>query len=582
MGTDQGKANPVPAEEEIGLTFNRGITPVKVCDWIRILNKPPPKLLNQLQQIYGDSENSEHKRRIYTNALQVFGDTYGFDAEVIIARSPGRINVMGRHVDYLGGYANPMGTNLETIALGQARSDRRVHLKNMNPKFKEKSFFIDAELPKEKIRDLDHWDKWTAERFREKQNSGEELGWDEYVKGLLVYLQDAYRKQDGSFTKSLKGMNILITSDLPIERALSSSSALVTSVALVTIKLNDLKMPLTDFVERIGYSEWYRLTRGGSADHAAIMLARRDKICHIGSLPMRMNEISYAPFPENYAVVIASSGIKRPQDDYTRNYLRVTAAAYRIAVLLTKSFHPRYAGRITWLRDITTRNLGISLSHLYEILKSLPERRDRSEIRESVAKRYCEELEVIFSNHEEPPQGYKIRQMAMYGLAEAERAQVFPQLLVEGNMADILKLIRCSHDGDRVAKFDQRGNQLRWDPGAFSSDEALDRLLSILRNPSLTPEELERSQLFWQPGGYERSIQQIDRMCDLVAHNLGDCGAAQLMGAGLGGDVEIAIRRDRIEDLRKLLLEHYYEPFGIHPEMTIIATGEGACVLARP
>jgi N-acetylgalactosamine kinase len=560
------------------------VPPVKVSQWLRGLNEDFSNgLRREFKRIYGSDEKIIGERRdAYVKALNQFGKIFGFDAEVIIARAPGRVNIMGRHVDYMGGSVNPMATDTEIIALIQTRDDDRVILHNMDPEFKAKAFRIGHKLPEEKIRDLNHWDRWTAKKFKEKEARGEALDWDEYVKGLVVYLQDYFRDLDGNFTKRLKGMNLLIGNNLPSRRGLSSSSALVVSIAVGMKEINEIEMPLGEFIDRIGYSEWYRFTRGASADHAAIMLSRRGHISHISSLPTRAQEVTYAPFPEDYRVIIVSSGFERPQDEETRNYLRVTAAAYRLALLLIKNSYPEYVEKLEWLRDVTISNLGVGLVTIYEILKSLPEVIDRKELRSRLAERYHLELEIIFANHREPRDGYKLRQMALYGLAEAERAVVFPKFLRRGDVKGMLELIRWSHDGDRVAKFDREGQQILWDAKIFSSDERLGELIALLRGRASTPSQIESAQLYWQPGGYERSIAPIDYMCDIVSYNLADYAAAQIVGAGLGGDVEIIIHKDKIEELRRVLTEEYCKHYEIELAMTIIFPGQGACLIRPP
>jgi len=558
--------------------------PIKISQWLRGITEDFSKgLRKEFERIYGGDEKVIGERRdAYIKALNRFGKIFGFDAEVIIARAPGRVNVMGRHVDYMGGFVNPMATDTEIIALIQARDDDQVVLHNMDPEFKARSFRIGDELPEEKIRDLNHWDHWTAKKFREKEARSETLDWDEYVKGLVVYLQDYYRRLSGSFTKRLKGMNLLIGSNLPPRRGLSSSSALVVSIAVGMKETNNIGIPLGEFIDRVGYSEWYRFTRGASADHAAIMLSRRGHISHISSLPTKAEEVAYAPFPEDYRVIVVSSGFERPQDEDTRNYLRVTAANYRLALLLIKNRYPEYAEKLEWLRDVTTRNLGVKLAKIYEILKSLPEVIDRKELRSRLAERYHPELELIFANHREPRDGYKLRQMALYGLAEAERAVVFPEFLRRGDVKGMLELIRRSHDGDRVAKFDREGRQIPWDARIFSSDERLEELIAVLRSGHSTLNQIESAQLYWQPGGYERSIAPIDHMCDIISYNLGDYAVAQIVGAGLGGDVEVIIQKDKIEELRRVLTEEYCKHYGIELSMTVISPGQGACLIRHP
>ena len=450
------------------------MSPIKVSEWIEKLTEGfPSESREEFERIFGGDEKViEERRKAYLRALRHFGEIYGADAEVVVSRAPGRVNLMGRHVDYMGGSVNPMATDMEIFALVQERQDDWVTLHNMDPEFGVKKFRIGDELPEEKIENLDHWDRWTSERFREKVAAGEQLDWDEYFKGLTVYLQDYYRRPDGSFAKRLKGMNLLIGGNLPRRRGLSSSSAMVVSVAIAMKQINNIKIPLGEFIEQVGYSEWYRLTRGASADHAAIMLSRRGQISHIGCHPTNIDKVTYAPFPKDYGVVVVSSGIDRPQDEDTTDYLRVTAASYKIALLLINNNYPECAEKLEWLRDVNTRNLGVELARIYEIVKSLPETIRRKELRASLSKTHHQELKVLFANHNEPKGGYKIRQRALFGLAEAERAFAFPEFLRRGDVRGMLELIRRSHDGDRVAKFDRQGRRMPWNPGMFSSNES--------------------------------------------------------------------------------------------------------------
>ncbi|MEM2935690.1 MAG: hypothetical protein QW231_00755, partial [Candidatus Bathyarchaeia archaeon] len=143
-------------------------------------------------------------------------------------------------------------------------------------------------------------------------------------------------------------------------------------------------------------------------------------------------------------------------------------------------------------------------------------------------------------------------------------------------------LVRRSHDGDRVAKFDRDGRQIPWDAGIFSSDKRLEELIAILRSGYSTPDQIESAQLYWQPGGYERSIVPIDHMCDIISYNLGDYAAAQILGAGLGGDVEVIIQKDKIEELWRVLTEEYCKLYGIELAMTVISPGQGACLIKPP
>jgi len=550
------------------------VTGASIDEWIKFFSAPSSRLREFLTQICGENpEAMETKRIMYLKAAEEFKNAFGSKGEVIFTRAPGRVNLMGRHMDFMGGYVNPIATETEIFTFTQARDDDWVYLRNMDPCYEPNCFRIMQELPEEKIRDLHHWDRWTVKRFNEDLKRGVKRGWDAYVKGLLIYLQNYYRLNDGRFIKRIRGMNILVGGNLPARRGLSSSSALVTAIALAVREINDIKIPLGEFIDLVGFSEWFVMTRGACADHAAIMLCKRGYVSHIGSQPTDVSKVTHAPFPEDYCVLIVGSGFERPQDEETRNFLRVTAASYEIATLLIKDFYPEYASKIKWLRDVSTRNLNVNLSKIYEILKSLPVKADRDDLRSLVSEEYLDDLEEIFSDHKAPRDGYKVRQVALYGLAEAERAHVFPKFLRERRIGKILRLIKTSHDGDRVSKFTPDGKRLPWDTGQFSSDERIDELLEMIDEG-----RLEEAQLYWQPGGFERSIPPIDHLCDIVDYFMEGRAEAQIIGAGLGGDVLILTRKKDVDKLREILREKYFKFYGVKEEITMVSPGQGASI----
>ena len=540
-----------------------------IREFIEMIERRHPLTLDFLYKSYG--ENFSRKIKTYIDLLKRFGELFGYDSRVVLCRAPGRVNLMGRHIDYMGGHVNPIAVNFEIIAVIGRRNDDYVYLYNMDPCYSAKIFKIGDELPDSKIHNLEEWDKWTVEKFREK---GGKYDWDDYVKGLIIYLQNYFMDDNGRFLKRIGGFNALIYGDIPPRRGLSSSSALVVAIALGLKKIYNLDIPLNEFIDIIGYSEWYRLTRGGTADHAAIILSKRGHVSHIGCLPTLIDEVDYAPFPKGYKIVIVDSGFKRPATDDATNYLRVTAASYRIGLLIVKSLYPQYSNKLKLLRDLNTRNLGVDLKKIYEILLRLPLKASRNDLRRIISEKYLEELESIFMNHREPAGGYKIRQNVLFGLAEEERAFIFPSLLKRNAVRKIIELINISHDGDRVVKFNKFGDKMKWDSSKLCSDQVLIKYISLLSR-GVFSEELE---LYMQPGGYERSIEPIDFICDQVRYNLGEYAGAQISGAGLGGNVLIFIREDKVNLLEKVLMESYYDKYGVKIDIIELSSSQGASI----
>ncbi len=117
--------------------------------------------------------------------------------------SSGRVNLIGEHIDYNGGFVLPAAISLGISAVVKRREDDtlRVYAKEFN---QEISFSV-------------------KEVFSFQQN--EKTHWSAYVKAALQVLKDN--------NVQISGADILIGSDLPLGSGLSSSAALECLIAYI-------------------------------------------------------------------------------------------------------------------------------------------------------------------------------------------------------------------------------------------------------------------------------------------------------------------------------------------------------------
>ena len=54
--------------------------------------------------------------------------------DIVMARAPGRINLIGEHTDYNEGFVLPVAVDREVRVLGQRRPDDRVVVKHLSEK----------------------------------------------------------------------------------------------------------------------------------------------------------------------------------------------------------------------------------------------------------------------------------------------------------------------------------------------------------------------------------------------------------------------------------------------------------------
>lgn len=117
----------------------------------------------------------------------------------LAARAPGRVNLIGEHIDYCGGHVLPMAIDRDCVAVGGLHGERvRVYAAD-----------VDDWL------ECDPGDLHDANRFE---------GWRAYAAGVLAFTYEAMGERP-------HGIEIVIASDVPMGAGLSSSAAFEVSLA---------------------------------------------------------------------------------------------------------------------------------------------------------------------------------------------------------------------------------------------------------------------------------------------------------------------------------------------------------------
>jgi len=147
-------------------------------------------------------------------SVRLFVERFGEGSLPVVARAPGRVNLIGEHTDYNGGYVLPFAIDRFTEVGIRPRKDRMIQV--YADAFQDE---ITLNLP-----------------LREVFPSGD---WGDYVKGILIELS---RYGELPF-----GFDGVIVGDVPQGAGLSSSAALEIALAIglsrvYGIKLEDLEL----------------------------------------------------------------------------------------------------------------------------------------------------------------------------------------------------------------------------------------------------------------------------------------------------------------------------------------------------
>ncbi len=106
-----------------------------VAQWLAKLEAARPALKRWLKTIYGPHEAlHQQKCKDLRCVLECYGKRFGMDEKVCIVRAPGRVNLMGRHVDHRGGMTNFLAIDRETLAVVGLRRDDKVVAVNTQPR----------------------------------------------------------------------------------------------------------------------------------------------------------------------------------------------------------------------------------------------------------------------------------------------------------------------------------------------------------------------------------------------------------------------------------------------------------------
>ena len=508
----------------------RGETLASAREWDNLLREPSAAARRRFRQWYGEEVPWQQIR----NVLGAFIYRYGADRQVVIVRSPGRINLMGRHIDHQGGTVNVMAVNREIILVAAPRTDDVVTLANTaGAEFSEETFRI-SDL----VASL-NWDDWQrvidGPRLQRMLDAARG-DWANYVKASILRLQELFRD------RRLRGLDMMVGGEIPMGAGLSSSSALVVATAEAVRLFNRLPVSARRLVSLCGEGEWFVGTRGGAADHAAIRLSHRGCVTRVGFFPFRIED--FARFFPSHDLVACNSGIYAGKSREARNTFNAKVTAYHIGRVWFKMLRPDLAPRIEHLRDVNAKRLALSSTELGQLLCRLPRRITRSKVQAAfgqMAEVERDRLERLFLSHEAPADGYAVRGVVLFGLAEMARAQRCLDLLKQDDARGLGRVMNTSHDGDRVSR-ETLGNTWR----RISANSADGPLAEWAQQRRRAPDIGEL------PGDYGCSLPALDRIADIARRQPGVEGA-QLAGAGLGGCIMALVRKAHSNSLLKTL-----------------------------
>lgn len=242
-----------------------------------------------------------------------------------LVRSPGRVNLIGEHVDYNDGFVLPMDVPLQTDMALRARDDNKVVL--YSPLFDEQREFSVDDL--------------------QKQGA-----WIDYAQGVASEL-----KVDGV---ALRGFEGVVTSNIPLASGLSSSASIEVAVALAFLHLAGVSYTPTENALLCQRAEnRYIGVNSGIMDQMAVAACIAD---HALLLDCRSLEMQQVPLRlQNHVFVITDSAAPRELASSAYNERR---AQCEEGLAILQQYEPDARS----LRDISPLQLSAHSHHLPEVV----------------------------------------------------------------------------------------------------------------------------------------------------------------------------------------------------------------------
>ncbi|PNY25120.1 Galactokinase [Tolypocladium capitatum] len=479
----------------------------------------------------------------WNSLLARFERLYGHPAS-LVARSPGRVNIIGEHIDYSLYSVLPMAIAADALLavsatpVADGAATFKIRIANVHgAKFAAKEF----DVPVGGDVDID------ATQFE----------WTNYFKGGLRGALELLRRP-GRPAHTPLDMDVLLDGSVPVGGGLSSSAAFVSASALAVLAADGEgpvdKMELTELAI---VSERAVGVNAGGMDQAASVLSEQGSAVFVSFSPeLSARPVKFPPTSPDLCFVIAQTFVTSNKHvtgpiHYNLRVVEVTlAAAYLNAVLnpprtelpadkgplgiSLQGFHGAYfahhrrsgyteQGELEKLVAVTketlTQEQGYTKEEIAKVLDlSVPE----------FEKRFTSSFPVRAER-------FKLRQRALHVFAEALRVLQFLALL------------------ERPVQAGQT------DTTAFNQE-----LGSLMNETQDSCRDL-----------HDCSCPELDRICD-IARAAGAYGS-RLTGAGWGGCTVHLVPADRVADVKAALETEYYAGRELTQEQR-----DGAVVVSRP
>ena len=480
---------------------------------------------NFIEEIYGinilnDKEKFLNKKDLIESFKKKFFDLY--DSQIsFISRAPGRVNIIGEHIDYEGFSVLPMAIekdiliacSIEHSNLSLIEEKVIIEINHLNSEKYPKYILESITISEENCFNLDFI----------KPHS-----WVNYIiagiNAIKCGLKISYNEIN---SRKIKKINLLVTGNIPSAAGLSSSSALTVASALTALNFLNLREKFTKFEIANATIDYERSvgTAGGGMDQTISICAEKGNAKLIEFTP-KLNTKN-AKLPNNVSFIILNSMTESTKVDTLafRFNKRVVENKFALAII--------------------AKNLKLNFTPktLIELKNNYPkENNDNNEIN-------FRELNSLIENNLKDG-NYSLEEI--YNLLGNEEdikkllinIPLYEDVLEKNKDKDFClknRLLHVCSESERVENFFNLCNEDR----DFTKEELL-KLGNLMNESHQSCRDL-----------YECSSKELDEIVKFASEK-GALGA-RLTGAGWGGCAVIMVENDNVKFILNEFKSYYSE-----------------------
>jgi len=358
--------------------------------------------------------------RLESDLRAAFSAAYGF-SPAVVARAPGRVNLIGEHTDYSDLPVLPMAIEQSLFVAATPSDDGAVEVRSMD-------FPGAATISRDDPRAIEAWQR--------------------YIVGALGQIADVAPG---------KGAKLLVASSLPSTGGLSSSSALSMGTLAALLAAWGEPFDVAAIARRAIVAERHVGVESGGMDQTVIAFGKAGNALRIDFRPPSRELVR---LPEGVSFVVASSGEDAPKGGSARDAYNERVVGARIAAAMI-------ADQVGVDLDLPLTLAQVSTVDVVDIIvDGLPEKVAPQEVAhgtEVQLQHFVQLTTASFDHMAKVP----VKRVARHILSEAGRVDEAQVALEQGDLRRFGKLLDESH------------NSLREDMRC--STAALDRVCAAMR-----------------------------------------------------------------------------------------------------